>query len=101
MKSSARYMGQIMTHIGTFWGKQSTPSAIAAPPDTPIRRESPVKYELLARTRAQRTHRPCAAIGSTFPALHKLMSCMAAPGNHWPAPARPAQAAALARAQSG
>jgi hypothetical protein len=51
MKSSARTMGQIMTHIGTFWGKQSALSAIAAVPDTPMRGENPVKYELLARTR--------------------------------------------------
>ncbi len=45
-----------MTHIGTFWGKQSALSAIAAVPDAPMRGENPVKYGLLARTRAQQGH---------------------------------------------
>jgi hypothetical protein len=69
-----------MTHIGTIWGKQSAPSAIPAPQDTPMQGENPVKYALLARTRSARTA-PCAAIGCTLPAIHKLMSCIEAPYN--------------------
>jgi hypothetical protein len=32
-----------MTHIGTIWGKQSAPSAIPVPPDTPVERSN-VRY---------------------------------------------------------
>jgi hypothetical protein len=35
MKSSARTMEQIMTHIGALWSQQSALSAIAAPLNTP------------------------------------------------------------------
>jgi hypothetical protein len=53
MKSSAQYMGQIMTHIGALWSKQSASSAIIAPPDAPMQGENSAKYELLAPARTQ------------------------------------------------
>jgi hypothetical protein len=52
MKSSARYMGQIMTHIDALWSKQSVLSAITAPPNTPMQSDNSVKYELPAWTSA-------------------------------------------------